>query len=112
MTGRDPFARPDGVVGGVDPRHRGEEFGGDDADLDAYVSREDLAFSPRGNTHQGLQLPPNVDGRGSSSRTGGGGGLFNEPRDDAGDAYSPWANPRTRMVNGGTARRPKRPKRF
>ncbi|MBP2332994.1 S1C family serine protease [Corynebacterium freneyi] len=136
MTGRDPFARPDGVVGGVDPRHRGEEFGGDDAegwgtggrsaegwgtggrdaggddaDLDAYVSREDLAFSPGGATHQGLQLPPNVDGRGSSSRKGGGGGLFDEPRDDAGDGYSPWANPRTRMVTGGTARKPKRPKR-
>lgn len=112
MTGPGRFARPEGVDGGVDPRHRrpvGDEREGwgvreaDDAVIGAIVSRHDLDFAPRGDVgevHEGLQLPPPATG-----------GLFAEggPDDEegAGDdaGYVPWADPLMRARTGDAARK-------
>ncbi|WP_295624999.1 S1C family serine protease [uncultured Corynebacterium sp.] len=102
MTARDPFARPDGVVGGADPRHRGSVDDGD-AGLDEFVSDRDLAFAPRGPVHHGLQLPPDGRDAGTSSSNGDGDSA------DGSDDYSPWAQPGARMVTGAAARREPRP---
>ncbi|MFC3848664.1 S1C family serine protease [Corynebacterium hansenii] len=113
----DPFARPPGVVGGADPRHI-DETAGADVDLGRIVAAHDIewdaAFAPAGRTHQGLQLPPERGSGGASSRDGGG-GLFGDSDGQAESGggsrggYSPWADARTRMVTGGTARKAERP---
>ena len=108
-NGRNPFARPEGVTGGSDPRYR--EWGrldGHAAGLDRLLSSGDVArdaaFAPRGEAHQGLQLPP--EGRRGASSSNDGGGLFDDDLGDGvGDPYSPWSNPGTRMVAGAAARK-------
>ena len=128
-SGRNPFSRPDGVSGGIDPRHRAP-FADASRGPDLRVTvtpgaAVDEAFQPRGETAGGLQLPPEKTrrkwGRGTSGskgrsegtgagRTGAVGELFDDGADDLGDGdYSPWADPRTRMGTGRAARRPPRP---
>ena len=124
-SGRNPFSRPDGVSGGIDPRHRAP-FADASRGPDLRVTitpgaAVDEAFQPRGETAGGLQLPPEKTrrkwGRGTSGskgrgagRTGAVGELFDDGADDLGDGdYSPWADPRTRMGTGRAARRQPRP---
>lgn len=113
MTGerneRNPFARPEGVAGGSDPRYREWcRLDGQASGLDSLLSSGDVArdaaFAPRGEAHQGLQMPPG--GRRGASSSNGGGALFDDDRrDGVGDSYSPWSNPGTRMVAGAAARK-------
>ena len=128
-SGRNPFSRPDGVPGGIDPRHCAP-FADASRGPDLRVTitpgaAVDEAFQPRGETAGGLQLPPKKTrrkwGRGTSGskgrsegtgagRTGAVGELFDDGADDLGDGdYSPWADPRTRMGTGRAARRQPRP---
>ena len=127
-TGRSPYERPAGVVGGSDPRHRAANLGaqdGGEAGIDGIVSADAIsggpagirrdpaayaAFAPSGRAHQGLQLPPERGSGGASSSGKNGDGLFGDTEKPADDGYSPWADPRTRMVTGEAARKEKRRK--